>query len=89
MDLMDGDYIEYYIENGEVIIRKLTKLYPGGLDLEGEDIKERLFEYELTHGKGLSDEDADPEKTLQMAREQYRKDLEARRAAKNKSGLKL
>ncbi len=82
MDLIDGDYIEYYVENGEVIIRKLTKIYPGGLDLEGDDIRQRLSDYELAHGKGASEEEGDPEKVLQLAREQYKKDTEARRASK-------
>lgn len=82
MDLIEGDYIEYYIENGEVVIRKLTKLYPGGLDLEGEDIKMRLYEYEHQHRDRKPEEESDPETLMQLAREEYEKDLKARRSLK-------
>ena len=82
LDLMEGDYINYYVEGREVVIRKVTKIYPGGFDLEGELIADRLEAYEHTHGDYEPDEIFDEELARKMAEEQFAKDMAAREALK-------
>ena len=81
-DLMEGDYISYYVENGDVVVRKVTKIYPGGFDLEGDLIRDRLETYEHTHEDYEPDELFDEDLARKMAEEQFAKDMAAREALK-------
>ncbi|MCL2607564.1 MAG: hypothetical protein FWD92_03275 [Methanomassiliicoccaceae archaeon] len=82
MDLIDGDEVQYYIEDGEVIVRKKTKEYPGGFDLEGEEIKERLRDYEESLCGVPPEEFADEDEARRYAEEQYAKDKVTRQLLK-------
>ena len=73
LNLQIGDYVEFYIENGELIIRKETKKY-NGFDFEGEEIHKRLLEMEKSLTNDAEDEHIDPELREKKAREQYLKD---------------
>lgn len=87
LDMMEGDYVNFCVENGKVVLRKVTKQYPGGFDIEEEKIQERLLDYEQQNSDNLPDEYTDPEVARQMAEEQYAKDQEARKALKKEKGL--
>jgi len=82
MDLIDGDHVEYHIEDGEVIVRKLTTKYAGGFDIEGEEIKKRLSDYEESLCGESPEEFADPDEAYKFAKEQYAKDKAARQLLK-------
>lgn len=82
LDMMDGDYVNFYIEHGELVLRKLTKVYPGGFDIEGEKIQQRLLSYEEANADAIPEELSDPEAARKLAEEQYQKDKEAREALK-------
>jgi antitoxin component of MazEF toxin-antitoxin module len=73
LNLEIGDYVEFFIENGELIIRKETKKY-NGFDFESEEIHEKLLAKERSLFEQLEDENTDPETMEQRAREQYLKD---------------
>ena len=78
LDLEKGeDVIEWHIQNGEVILRKRTRLYYG-LDLESKDIQERLFQYEEEHMDEEAESDMDPEERIRKAEEEYERDKKKR-----------
>ncbi len=70
MNLEIGDYVEFHVIEGELIIRKETKKY-NGFDFETEEIKENLRNLEQSKIEELSDENEDPELAEQKARERY------------------
>lgn len=73
MNLEVGDYVEFHVVNGELIIRKETKKY-SGFDFEGEEIRENLINLEKSKTEELEDEDLDPETVEERARQSYLKD---------------
>lgn len=73
LNLEIGDFVEFFIENGELIIRKETKKY-NGFDFESEEIREKLLAKERSLFEQLEDDNADPETMEQRAKEQYLKD---------------
>ena len=84
LDLEKGaDYVEWFVENGDVILRKVTKEYAGGFDFEAEDIRQRLVAYEAKYGSEPIDDGLDFETAEARAREQYQRDMAARKALKN------
>ena len=48
------DVVEWHIIDGNVVLRKRTKTYQG-FDLESQDIRQRLIEYEEEHLDELPD----------------------------------
>lgn len=81
LELQKGeDEVTWHVEDGKVIVRKVTKTYAGGFDFESEEIEQRLREYEEQHGDPSLDEDLDFEEAQARARAQYEKDKEARKA---------
>ena len=84
MNLDVGDYVEFHIVNGELIIRKETKKY-SGFDFEGEEIHENLLKLEKTKVDELEDADLDPETLEEMARQNYLRDKTEREKKKVKS----
>ena len=73
MNLEVGDYVEFHVENGELIVRKETKKY-SGFDFEGEEIRENLLKLEKSRADELEDENLDPETLEEKARQAYLKD---------------
>lgn len=80
MNLEVGDYVEFHVIDGDLILRKETKKY-SGFDFETDEIKEKLRELELSKIEELSDENIDPELAEQRARERYLAD-KAKRSGK-------
>ena len=81
MNLEVGDYVEFHVVNGELIIRKETKKY-SGFDFEGEEIRENLINLEKSKTEELEDEDLDPETVEERARHSYLKDKADRQKSK-------
>lgn len=73
MNLEVGDYVEFHIINGELVLRKETKKY-SGFDFEGEEIHENLLKLEKSKTDELEDENLDPETIEERARQSYMKD---------------
>ncbi len=73
MNLEIGDYVEFHVENGELIIRKETKKYKG-FDFETEEIHGKLKELEKSKTEELEDDSLDPEELEEKARQMYLKD---------------
>ena len=73
MNLEVGDYVEFHVVNGELIIRKETKKY-SGFDFEGEEIRENLLNLEKSKTDELEDADLDPEALEERARQNYLRD---------------
>ena len=85
LDLQKGeDEVTWHVEDGKVILRKVTKTYAGGFDFESEEIEQRLREYEEQYCESFSDEDLDFEEIQARARVQYEKDKEARALLREK-----
>lgn len=81
MDLELGDYLEFHVEEGQLILRKETKKY-NGFDFESEEIKEKLRELEKSKIDEFEDENLDPELAEQRAREKYMQDKAEREKKK-------
>lgn len=78
LELVKGeDVVEWHIHNGDVILRKRTRSYYG-FDLESQDIRNRLIEYEEDHLDEAMEADLNPEERLRKAEEEYAKDRRAR-----------
>ena len=88
MDLIDGDYVEYHIVDGELIVRKMTKIYAGGFDLEGEEIKQRLVDYEESLCGVPPEQFADEDEARKFANEQYAKDKALKQLQKKEMAKK-
>ena len=73
MNLEDGDYVEFHVVNGVLIIRKETKKY-SGFDFEGEEIHENLLNLEKTKVDELEDSELAPETLEERAKENYLRD---------------
>ena len=73
MNLDVGDYVEFHIIDGNLVLRKETKKY-SGFDFEGEEIREKLSNLEQSKIEELADENLDPEMIEQKARERYLQD---------------
>lgn len=83
LDLQKGeDEVTWHVEDGKVVVRKVTKTYAGGFDFESEEIEQRLRAYEEQYRDFSSDEDLDFEEAQARAREQYERDKAARKAYK-------
>lgn len=84
MNLEIGDYVEFHIEKGQLILRKETKKY-NGFDFESEEIHDNLVKMEKDHTMDPDDyEDIymDPDELEKRAYKMYLKDKEAREARK-------
>ena len=78
LELVKGeDVVEWHIHNGDVILRKRTRSYYG-FDLESQDIRNRLIEYEEDHLDEAMEADLNPEERLRKAEEEYAKDRRVR-----------
>ena len=73
MNLEIGNYVEFHVENGQLIIRKETKLY-SGFDFEGEEIRDKLKKLEKSKLEEMDDESLDPEELEKKARARYLED---------------
>ena len=73
LDLELGDYLEFHVEDGKLILRKETKKY-NGFDFESEEIEEKLRELEKSKIDEYEDETLDPELAEKRARENYLRD---------------
>ena len=82
MNLEVGDYVEFHVINGELIIRKETKKY-SGFDFEGEEIHDKMLELEKSKVEELEDSNLDPEEIEERARQNYLKDKAARTKKNN------
>ena len=83
LDLQKGeDEVTWHVEDGKVILRKVTKTYAGGFDFESEEIEQRLREYEEQYCGSSPDENLDFKEAQARARAQYERDKEARKALK-------
>ena len=78
INLEVGDYVEFHVVNGELMIRKETKKY-SGFDFEGEEIHENLMELEKSKTDELEDANLDPETIEERARQNYLKDKAERK----------
>lgn len=84
LDLQKGeDEVTWHVEDGQVIVRKVTKTYAGGFDFESEEIEQRLREYEEQYCDSNPFEELDFEEAQARARAQYERDKEARKALKS------
>ena len=77
MNLEVGDYVEFHIVDGELILRKETKKYKG-FDFETDEIKDKLIKLEQSRLSEEEDEGLDPELAEKKAREQYFEDKKQR-----------
>ena len=84
MNLEIGDYVEFHVIDGELVLRKETKKY-NGFDFETEEIRENLIKMEKSKTDELEDSDLDPEEIEERARQNYLKDKAERARKKNKS----
>lgn len=80
------DVVEWHIIDGNVVLRKRTKTYQG-FDLESQDIRQRLIEYEEEHLDEDADLNLDPEERLRIAREEYAFERRKREEKKKEKGL--
>ena len=81
LDLQKGeDEVTWHVEDGKVILRKVTKTYAGGFDFESEEIEERLRNYEEQYCESDVEEELDFEEAHARAKAQYERDKEARKA---------
>ena len=81
LDLQKGeDEVTWHVEDGKVILRKVTKTYAGGFDFESEEIEKRLRDYEEQYCESGAGEELDFEEAQARARAQYERDKEARKA---------
>ncbi len=84
MNLEIGDYIEFHVENGNLILRKETKKYDG-FDFEGIEIQDNLKELEKSKLDKTDDQTLDPNELEERAKEKYLKDKAEREKKKIKS----
>lgn len=85
LDLQKGDdEVTWHVEDGKVVLKKVTKTYAGGFDFEAEEIEQRLRDYEEQYCDSCSEEELDFEEAQARARAQYEKDKEARRIIREK-----
>lgn len=83
LDLQKGmDEVTWHVEDGKVVLKKVTKIYSGGFDFETEEIEEKLRGYESHYCEVDGTEGLDFEEVQARARAQYERDKEARKAAK-------
>lgn len=87
MNLEVGDYVEFHVVDGELIIRKETKKY-SGFDFEGEEIHENLLNLEKSKADELEDENLDPEALEEKARQNYLRDKAEREMGKSENKMK-
>lgn len=83
LNLEMGDYVEFHIKDGELIVCKETKKY-NGLDFESEEITEKLREREKLIDNSIEGLDGDPELLQQRARELYLKDKSERESRRKR-----
>lgn len=80
LDLQKGeDEVTWHVEDGKVILRKVTKIYAGGFDFESEEIEERLRNYEEQYCESDVEGELDFEEAHARAKAQYERDKEARK----------
>lgn len=70
MNLEVGDYVEFHIENGNLIIRKETKKY-SGFDFEGDEITEKLIKLEKSKLEKFEGDGLNPDELKNKARAKY------------------
>ncbi|MDR3283240.1 MAG: hypothetical protein LBS92_06535 [Candidatus Methanoplasma sp.] len=73
-----GEEIVFFVENGEVIIRKKTRRY-NGFDFESKEIKERLDEFERKESESIVDI-SDSSNVEQTAFKEYQRDKARRKS---------
>lgn len=83
MNLDVGDYVEFHIIDGNLVLRKETKKY-SGFDFESDEIHENLLKLEKSKTDELEDENMDPETLEERARQSYLKDKAARESKKER-----
>jgi len=72
------DHVGFYVDNGEIIVRKHTKSYMG-LDFEYNEIRDRIIAYEGAHIDDTVPIDMDPDEIEKLAYAQYLKDKNDRK----------
>lgn len=82
MNLSVGDYVEFHVIDGELILRKETKKYRG-FDFETTEIHDKLLGLEESKTEELEDTNLDPETLEELARQDYLKDKAERERKKN------
>ena len=82
MNLEVGDYVEFHVINGELIIRKETKKY-SGFDFEGEEIHDKMLELEKSKVEELEDSNLDPAEIEERVGQNYLTDKAARTKKNN------
>lgn len=85
LDLEKGvDEVEWCVENGTVIVRKMTKIYGNGFDFESDEIRDRLIAYEKRYIDYSDEEFLDPAEQEARAYQQYLEDKRERELRKGK-----
>lgn len=78
LELIKGeDVVEWHVINGNVVLKKRTRPYYG-LDIESEEIKDRLIAYEEEHLDEAAEQECDPDERIRKAYEEYEKDRKIR-----------
>jgi len=85
-EIEEGEYINFYAEDGNIIIRKTTVKYDG-FDFEREMIEERVRDLEIDimqSGTAMLDELDNMEERKSAAYEIFNNEMKKRRANKSK-----
>lgn len=83
LDLEKGvDEVTWNIEEGKVVVKKVTKQYPGGFEFESALIENRLREYEEENGFEEPEGIFDYEEAHARALDMFKRDQEARATIK-------
>lgn len=88
LNLQKGeDEVTWHVEDGKVILKKVTKIYAGVFDFESEEIETRLREYEEQYYESGAEE-LDFEEAQAKARAQYEMDKEVRKTLREQKRAK-
>lgn len=83
LDLEKGvDEVTWNIEDGKIVVKKITKQYPGGFEFETALINERLHEYEEENKFEEPEEVLDFEEAQARALDMFKRDQEAKAVLK-------
>lgn len=73
------DELTWHIEDGQIIIRKVTKLYNGQFDFESKDIQDTLVHFEEKSIAKIPDQNLSPEEIERKAYAAYLEDQKKKR----------
>ena len=86
LNLEIGDYVEFHVIDGKLILRKETKLY-NGIDFEGQEIEENLRKLEESKSDAYDMVD-EIEDSIERGRLMYLRDKEEREKKKKMNGAR-